>query len=66
MRAAARIRKTSEVALVKGADLAGHAVRSVPALIGTGCVAWGLAEIYSPLGWITAGVALILIDKKVP
>lgn len=66
MRAAARIRKASEVAVVKAADIAGHMVRSVPALVGAGCVAWGLAEIYSPLGWIAAGVALILVDKKVP
>lgn len=62
---AARLRS----AWLAGATLAGHAtriVRTVPGLAGAALIVVGLAQVYGPLGWIAAGVALVLLDRRMP
>lgn len=71
MRAAiARLRPVLAEAAGKAADLAGGALRQVgrgaPGIAGPLAIAWGCHEIYSPLGWIVAGVFLLMLDRRVP
>ena len=47
--------------------IAGHAVRAarlLPGLGGTAAIAIGLGQIYTPLAWLAAGTALLLLDWR--
>lgn len=49
------------------ASLAGHTVRIanvLPGLAGAAMVSWGAAMIYTPAGWITGGIALLIFGYE--
>jgi hypothetical protein len=52
--------------VVVAAGTAGATLRGVPGAGGALAISYGLAQIYPPLGWIAAGVALVLLDRRVP
>lgn len=55
--------------LLGGVAAAGYAtrvLRTAPGLGGAACIVVGLGQIYAPLWWIGAGVALVLLDRRVP
>jgi len=52
--------------LVKGAEVLGNLVRSVPGAAGALLVAYGAWDIYPPAGFITAGAFLLLADRQIP
>jgi hypothetical protein len=41
-------------------------VRFLPGLAGAGLVSWGAAMVYLPAGLIVAGLALVLVDFRIP
>ncbi|MFG2054777.1 hypothetical protein ACGFI9_12170 [Micromonospora sp. NPDC048930] len=52
--------------VVKGAEVLGSLVRSVPGAAGALLVAYGAWDIYPPAGFITAGAFLLLADRQIP
>ena len=52
--------------VVKGAEVLGKVVRSVPGAAGALLVAYGAWDIYPPAGFITAGAFLLLADRDIP
>jgi len=65
----ARLRPRWDAALGSAADVAGALVRNVgrglPGIGGPLLIAYGLYEVYRPLGFICAGVFLLLLDRRV-
>lgn len=43
----------------------GKAARSAPGFLGACAVVYGAATIYLPAGWISAGLFLLLLDRRV-
>jgi hypothetical protein len=67
MRAAiAGLRPKAAARLVRAADWAGTAVRSLPGAGGALALAYGAGEIYGPLFWIVAGGFLLALDRRMP
>lgn len=48
------------------ADRTGRLLRSIPGVAGALLVSYGLYLAWLPLGFIAAGVFLLLIDRRVP
>jgi hypothetical protein len=65
----ARLRPRWDAALGTAADVTGALVRNVgrglPGVAGPLLIAYGLYEVYRPLGAITLGVFLLLLDRRV-
>lgn len=65
----ARVRALWGAALLAVAAPAGRVVRglsTVPGICGAGLVAYGAGQMYRPLLFITAGVFLLLVDRRMP
>jgi hypothetical protein len=67
-RATSGIRTLTRRLSLSLATTAGHTVRIanraapvLPSLAGFGLVSWGAAMIYTPAGWITGGVSLLIL-----
>ena len=67
---AARLRPRWDTAAAYAAELAGKAIgrvgRGLPGVAGPLLICYGLAGIYRPLGFIAAGLFLVLLDRRVP
>lgn len=65
----ARLRPQWDAVAGYAAEAAGHVVgklgRSLPGIAGPLLIAYGLYEVYRPLGFITLGVFLLLLDRRV-
>ncbi len=49
---------------LRSADWAGEASRSVPGAGGAVCVSWGLGQVYRPLWWLSIGMFLLAMDRR--
>jgi hypothetical protein len=66
-RATSAIRTLTRRLTLYSATIAGHTVRRAniaPSLAGFSLVSWGAAMIYVPAGWITGGIALLIIGRE--
>jgi len=66
-RATSAIRTFTRRLSLSFATVAGHTVRIAnvaPSLAGFSLVSWGAAMIYVPAGWITGGIALLIIGRE--
>ncbi|MFO7164873.1 MAG: hypothetical protein DIU75_016210 [Mycolicibacterium hassiacum] len=50
----------------KAAQIVSAAFNALPGVLGAVCVSVGLGLIYAPLGLISAGVFLLLVDYRRP
>lgn len=48
------------------ASAAGKTMRTAPGLVGAALLCFGLGQIYHPLWCVSAGLALVLVDRRVP
>lgn len=63
---AARRAKLAAALVVKGADVLGKLVRSLPGAVGALLVSYGAWDIYPPAGFIAAGAFLLIADREIP
>ncbi|GAA0971226.1 MULTISPECIES: hypothetical protein [Actinocorallia] len=52
-------------ALGTAGHLAGLGLRYAPGAAGAALIAWGMGMIWLPLGVIVAGLALLLVDRRI-
>lgn len=52
--------------LATAAGVVVRAAKVLPGLLGAAAISWGLGMVYEPLLYISAGVALIVIDWRIP
>lgn len=60
------MRARLSAAILAAAGATGGIVRTLPGLLGAGCIVVGLGLVYTPLAFLAAGVFLLIIDRRVP
>lgn len=65
-RRAAHMAARAGRAASRAATAVGVALRSLPGAAGAVAVAYGCGQVYPPLFWIVSGVALLMLDRRIP
>jgi len=62
----ARLRRAWGAIMLASASAAGHVVRAAPGTVGALLMSYGLWSAWPPLGFLAAGVFLLLMDRRMP